>query len=53
MAVRIDIYRKNDRGGSGIINYRPGDPIELENIKLSLPIERVFKGIGFEPQPEP
>jgi Uma2 family endonuclease len=51
--IAIDIYRKNDRGRWEIINYRPGDPIELESINLTLPIERVFKGIVFELQPEP
>lgn len=48
--IAIDIYRKNDRGRWEIINYRPGDSIELESINLSVPIERVFKGIVFESQ---
>jgi Uma2 family endonuclease len=50
--IAIDIYRKNERGRWEINNYRAGDSIELESIDLTFPIERVFKGIVFDPESE-
>jgi Uma2 family endonuclease len=50
--IAIDMYRKNDRGRWEIINLRSGDIIELDSINLTFPIDRVFKGIIFDPQSE-
>ncbi|WP_309741433.1 Uma2 family endonuclease [Chamaesiphon sp. OTE_20_metabat_361] len=48
--IAIDIYRKNERGRWEINNYRAGEPLELASISLTFPIERVFKGIVFDPE---
>jgi Uma2 family endonuclease len=48
--IAIDLYRKNDAGEWTIINYRAGDIIELTSIDLSFPIERVYRGIIFDPE---
>jgi Uma2 family endonuclease len=50
--IAIDMYRKNDRGRWEILSYRSNDTIELDSIDLKFPIDRVFKGIVFDPQPE-
>jgi hypothetical protein len=46
------LYRKNDAGEWTIINYRAGDIVELKSIKLSFPIEQVYRGIVFVPELE-
>lgn len=50
--IAIDIYRKNERGRWEINNYRAEEPLELASISLTFPIERVFKGIVFDPESE-
>jgi len=45
--IAIDLYRKNTNGHWEIINYRPGDTVELQSINLSFPIEQVYRGIDF------
>jgi Uma2 family endonuclease len=47
-SIAIDLYRKNDAGEWIIVNYRAGDVVELRSIKLSFPIEQVYRGIVFE-----
>lgn len=45
--IAIDLYRKNSSGHWEIINYRPGDTVELQSVNLSFPIEQVYRGIDF------
>lgn len=46
--IAIDLYRKNSSNGHWeIINYRPGDTVELQSVNLSFPIEQVYRGIDF------
>jgi Uma2 family endonuclease len=48
--IEIDLYHKNDAGDWLIINYKPGDTIELKSIKLKFPIEQVYRGLTLEPE---
>ncbi len=48
--VEIDLYHKNDAGEWVIINYQPGDTIELKSINLSFPIEQVYRGLVLTPE---
>ena len=48
--VEIDQYHKNDAGEWVIINYQPGDTIELKSINLSFPIEQVYRGLVLTPE---
>lgn len=43
--VEVDLYHKNDRGDWLIINYKPGDIIELKSINFNFPIELVYRGL--------
>ncbi|AFY61189.1 Uma2 family endonuclease [Synechococcus sp. PCC 6312] len=45
--IAIDLYRKNSNDHWEIINYRPGDTVELQSVNLSFPIEQVYRGIDF------
>jgi Uma2 family endonuclease len=47
-AVAIDLYRKDEAGNWQIINYQVGDPIDLNSVNLTLPIEQVYEDIIFE-----
>ncbi|MBC1213050.1 Uma2 family endonuclease [Trichormus variabilis ARAD] len=49
-SVEIDLYHKNDAGDWLIINYKPGDTIELKSINLNFPIEKVYRGLTLEPE---
>ncbi|BAB72464.1 Uma2 family endonuclease [Anabaena sp. FACHB-709] len=49
-SIEIDLYHKNDAGDWLIINYKPGDTIELKSINLSFPIEQVYRGLTLEPE---
>lgn len=46
--IEIDLYHKNDAGDWLIINYKPGDTIELKSINLKFPIEQVYRGLTLE-----
>jgi Uma2 family endonuclease len=48
-SIEIDLYHKNDAGDRLIINYKPGDAIELKSINLNFPIEQVYRGLTLEP----
>jgi Uma2 family endonuclease len=48
-SIEIDLYHKNDAGDWLIINYKPGDTIELKSINLNFPIEQVYRGLTLEP----
>lgn len=43
--IEMDLYHKNNAGDWLIINYKPGDTIELKSINLSFPIEQVYRGL--------
>jgi Uma2 family endonuclease len=45
--MEIEVFRKNDRSKWEVTNYIAGDAVELESIKLTFPIERVYRGIEF------
>jgi Uma2 family endonuclease len=48
--IEIDLYHKNDAEDWLIINYKPGDTIELKSINLKFPIEQVYRGLTLEPE---
>jgi Uma2 family endonuclease len=46
--IAIDLYRHNESSGNWeIVNYQPGDMIELKSINLSCLIEDIFEDIVF------
>jgi Uma2 family endonuclease len=45
--IAIDLYHKDDNGNWQIINYEPGDSIELKSVNLILSIEQVYEDIEF------
>ena len=47
--IEMDLYHKNDAGDWLILNYKPGDIIELKSIGLSFPIEQVYRGLTLVP----
>ncbi|BAY33514.1 hypothetical protein NIES2107_54120 [Nostoc carneum NIES-2107] len=49
-SIEIDLYHKNDAGDWLIINYKPGDTIELKSINLNFPIEQVYRGLTLTPE---
>lgn len=49
-SIEIDLYHKNDAGDWLIINYKPGDTIELKSINFKFPIEQVYRGLTLEPE---
>jgi Uma2 family endonuclease len=51
--IAIDIYHKDDAGNWLILSYRSGDRVELQSIRLSLPIEQFYEEIVFEPSTDP
>ena len=51
-SVEMDLYHKNDSGDWLIINYKPGDTIQLKSINLSFPIEQVYRNLNLELETE-
>ena len=45
--IEIEVFHKNDRRKWEVTNYIAGDVVELESIKLTFPIERIYRGIKF------
>lgn len=43
--IEMDLYRKTEAGQWLILNYQPGDIVELKSIDLSFPIEQVYRGL--------
>lgn len=43
--IEMDLYHKNEADDWVIINYQPGDTIELKSISLSFAIEQVYRGL--------
>lgn len=48
--IEMDLYHKNDSGDWVIVNYQPGDTVELKSINLSFPIEQVYRGLVLTPE---
>ncbi len=46
-SVAIDLYRKDEAGNWYILNYQPGDTIDLRSIDLTFSIEQVYEDIIF------
>ena len=49
--MAIELFRKTDSDTWQIIDYDPGDMVELTSIKLTFPIEQVYEDIIFAPEP--
>ncbi|MFL0606645.1 Uma2 family endonuclease [Cylindrospermopsis raciborskii] len=49
-SMEVDLYHKNDRGDWLIINYKPGEVIELQSINFNFPIEQVYRGLDLTKQ---
>ena len=47
--IEMDLYHKNEAGDWVIINYQPGDTIELKSIGLSFAMEHVYRGLTLMP----
>lgn len=47
--IEMDLYRKTEAGQWLILNYQPGDIVELKSINLSFPIEQVYRGLTLTP----
>jgi Uma2 family endonuclease len=45
--MAIELFRKADGDNWRIIDYEPGDLVELTSIKLTFPIEQVYEDIVF------
>jgi Uma2 family endonuclease len=45
--IAIELFRKVDGDNWRIIDYEPGDMVELNSIKLTFPIEQVYEDIVF------
>lgn len=48
--IEMDLYHKNEAGDWVIINYKPGDTIELTSINLRFAIEQVYRGLTLTPE---
>lgn len=49
--MAIELFRKNNGDTWQIIDYDPGDMMELTSIKLTFPIEQVYEDIIFATEP--
>ncbi len=49
-SMEIDLYHKNEAGDWLIINYKPGDIIQLKSINLNFPLEQIYRGLNLEPE---
>ncbi|MFM7405842.1 MAG: Uma2 family endonuclease [Cuspidothrix sp.] len=45
-SMEIDLYHKNEAGDWLIINYKPGDTIQLKSINLNFPLEQIYRGLN-------
>jgi Uma2 family endonuclease len=48
--MAIEVFRKTDGGTWQIIDYEPGDVVELASVKLTFPIEQVYENVVFAPE---
>ena len=49
-SMEIDLYHKNEAGDWLIINYKPGDTIQLQSINLNFRLEQIYRGLNLEPE---
>ena len=47
--MEVDWYHKTEIGEWLLINYQPGDTIELNSINFSFAIEQLYRGIVLTP----
>jgi Uma2 family endonuclease len=47
--MAIELFRKVDNNWS-ILDYEPGDSVELASVKLTFPIEQVYENVVFPPE---
>ena len=45
--MAIDLYRKDESGNWYIINYEPGESIDLKSVNLTFRIEQVYEDVVF------
>jgi Uma2 family endonuclease len=48
--MAIELFRKTDGGSWQIIDYEPGDVVELISVKLTFQIEQVYEDVVFAPE---
>ncbi|MEL7082923.1 MAG: Uma2 family endonuclease [Cyanobacteria bacterium P01_A01_bin.3] len=46
-SIAMDLYRKNAAGDWIVINYQPGDTVQLHSINLNFVIEKIYRGLTF------
>jgi Uma2 family endonuclease len=51
-SMEIDLYHKNEAGDWLIINYKPGDTIQLKSINLNFPLEQIYRGLNLASENE-
>ncbi|GAB4355147.1 MAG: Uma2 family endonuclease [Cyanophyceae cyanobacterium] len=51
--VEVDLYQKKETGDWLIINYQPGDVIDLKSINLRFPIEQLYRNLELTPEHVP
>jgi Uma2 family endonuclease len=51
--IAIDLYRQNPQNRWELICFRSADTVEFASINLTFPIERIYRGIKFEPEGNP
>lgn len=47
--IEVDLYRKDEGDRWLVLNYQPGDTIELKSINLSFAIAQVYRGLVLAP----
>jgi Uma2 family endonuclease len=47
--MAIELFRKTDGGSWQIIDYEPGDVVDLASVKLTFPIEQIYEDVVFPP----
>jgi Uma2 family endonuclease len=50
--MAIELFRKADDDKWRIIDYEPGDIVELSSIQLTFSIEQVYEDIVFATEPD-
>ncbi len=48
--VEVDLYHKKETGEWILINYQPGDTVELKSINFSFQVEQVYRGLDLTPE---
>ena len=50
-AMRVDLYRRDERGRWEILSYDAGESIELPSVNLSVPVAQIYEDIVFGTEP--